>query len=55
METIRDVLKFVNKLEVEFFTTMEGNKVLIRVKEILSNLFQDDNSENLESILENGK
>ena len=51
METIYDVLNFLNKLEVDVFTTMEGNKDLFRVKEILTNLFQDDNSEKLESIL----
>ena len=30
---------------------MESNKDLIGVKEILTNLFQDDNSEKIESIL----
>ena len=53
METINDVLNFLNKLEVDVFTTMEGNEDLIRFEEILTNLVQDDNSEKLESILEN--
>ena len=53
METINDGLKFLNKLKVDVFTTMEGNEGLIRVKEILSILFQDDNSEKLQRILEN--
>ena len=53
MEKINDVLNFLNKLEVDVFTTIEDNKDLIRVKEILTNLFQDDSSEKLESILEN--
>ena len=53
METITDVLTFLNKLEVAFCPTMEDHKNLIRVKEILTNLFQDDNSEKLESILQN--
>ena len=51
METIYNVLNFLNKLEVDVFATMERNKDLFRVKEMLTNLFQDDNSEKLESIL----
>ena len=32
---------------------MEGNEYLIRVKDTLTNLFQDDNSKKLESIFAN--
>ena len=32
---------------------MEGNKDLMRDKEIITNLFQDDNSEKLRSMLKN--
>ena len=49
METINDVSNFLNKLEVDVYTTMEGNE------ELLTNLFQHDNSEKLESILQNVK
>ena len=53
METINDVLNFLNKLEVTFYPTWEDQENLIRVKEIITNFFQDDNSEKLESILQN--
>ena len=53
METINDVLNFLNNFEVAFCPTWEYHENLIRVKEILTNLFQDDNSEKLESILQN--
>ena len=44
METKNDVLNFLNKLEIAFRPTREDQEKLIRIKEILSNLFQDDNS-----------
>ena len=53
MQTINDVLNFSNKLEVAFCPNREDHENLIRVKEILTNVFQDGNSENLESILQN--
>ena len=53
METINDVLNFLNKLEVAFCPTREDHENLIGVKEILTKLFPDDNSEKLESILQN--
>ena len=43
METINDVLNFLNKLELNVFTTIEDNKDLLRVKEVLANFFQDGN------------
>ena len=51
METINDVLNFLHKLEVAFCPNREDHEKLIRVKEKLTNLFQDGNSEKLESIL----
>ena len=53
METINDVLNFLNKLEVAFCPNREDHENLIRVKEILKNVFQDGNSEKIESILQN--
>ena len=53
MKTINDVLNFLNNLEIDVFTTIEGIKDLIQVKEILTNIFQDDNSKKLESIMKN--
>ena len=53
METINDVLKFLNKLEIAFCPSREDHENLIRVKERLTNLFQGGNSEKLESILKN--
>ena len=55
METRNDVSNFLNKYEVSFCPTMEDHENLIRVKEILTNLFQDDNFEKLERILINVK
>ena len=53
METINDVLNFLNKLEVAFCPNREDLENLIRVKKILTNVFQDGNSEKLECILQN--
>ena len=53
METINDVLNFLNKLELAFCPSREDHENLIRVKEILTNLSQDNNSEKLESMLQN--
>ena len=46
METINDVLNFLSKLEVAFCPNREDHENLIRVKEILTNVFQDANCEN---------
>ena len=51
METIFDVLNFLHKLEVAFYLLSEDHEKLNRGKEILTNLFQDQNSEKLESVL----
>ena len=51
MKTKNDVVNFLHNLEVDVFTTMEDNENLIRVKEILTNFFQDENSERLESVI----
>ena len=40
-------------MEVAFYLTSEVHENLIGVKEILTNLFQDVNSEKLKSVLEN--
>ena len=53
METINDVLIFLSKLEVAFCPNREDHENLIRVKEILTNVFQIGISEKLESILQN--
>ena len=53
METINDILNFLNKLEVAFCPNREDLENLIRVIEILTNVFQHGNSENLECILQN--
>ena len=53
METINDVLRFLNKLEVAFCPSREDPEKLVRVIEILTNFFQDSNSEKLESMLQN--
>ena len=53
METINDVLNFLKKLEVAFCPTREDHENLIPVTGILTNLFQDDKSEKLESISQN--
>ena len=53
MESINDVLKFLNKLELAFCPSREDHENLVRVKETLTNLFQDINSEKLESMLLN--
>ena len=53
METINDVLNFLNKLEVAFCPNRKDHENLIRVKEILTNVFQDGISEKIESILQN--
>ena len=50
METMNDVLNFLSKLEVDVFTTLEANKDLIRVKEMITNSFQDDNSKKLQNV-----
>ena len=55
METIFDVLNFLINLEVGFSLTSEDHEILIQVKEALTNLFQNVNSEKLESVLENVK
>ena len=46
-------MKFLNKLEVAFCPNGEDHENLIRVKEILTEVFQDGNSEKLESKLQN--
>ena len=51
METIFDVLNFLNKLEVAFYSLSEDHEKLIRGKEVLTNLFQDVNSEKFENVL----
>ena len=53
METINDVLNFLNKLEVAFSPNREDHEELIRVKESLTNVFQEGSSEKLEIILQN--
>ena len=55
METKFDVLNFLNKLEVAFYLTSEDHENLIQVKEVSTNLFQNVNSEKLESVLDNVK
>ena len=44
--------EILNKLEVAFCPNRENHENLIRVKEKLPNVFQDGNSENLESIFQ---
>ena len=53
METINDVLNFLSKLEISFCLNTEDHENLIAVKEIITKVFQDGNSEKLESILQN--
>ena len=53
METISDVLNFLNDAENAFYYTRNGFENLIRAEEILTNLFQDVNSEKLENVLKN--
>ena len=53
MEIISDVLNFLNKLEVAFCPNGADHENLIRVKEMLTNVFQDGDSEKLESMLQN--
>ena len=52
MKTIFNVFNFLNKLEGAVYLTIESDEILIRVKEVLTNLFQDVNSEKLESPFE---
>ena len=46
-------MHFLHNLEVAFCPNGEDHEILIRVKEILTNVFQGGNSEKLESILQN--
>ena len=52
MDKINDILNFLNTLEVAFCPNREDLENSIRVKEILTNVFQDGNSEKLKSILQ---
>ena len=53
METIFDVSNFLNKIENAFEVTIENVQIFKRVNEVLTNLFEDLNSENLKSVLKN--
>ena len=53
METINDALNFLNKVQVAFCPSREHHENLVQVIEILTNLFQDNNSEKLENMLQN--
>ena len=53
MEIIFDVLKFLNKIDGAFYLTIEDDENLIRLKEVLTSLFQNVNSKKLENVLEN--
>ena len=53
METRNDVLKSLNEVGNACCPILDDYKNLIRVKGILTNLFQDDNSEKMESMLGN--
>ena len=52
METIFDVLDFLNKMEVAFYLSIKDHENLVRVEEVIINLFQYVNSEKLKSVLE---
>ena len=53
METVFDVSNFLNKMENAFLLTIEDEENFERVKTVLTNLFQDVNSEKLENFLGN--
>ena len=53
METINDVSNFLNKMENAIYMTMEDMENYKRVKTVITNLFQDVNSEKLEKFLKN--
>ena len=53
METTFDVSNFLNKKENAFLLTIEGEEDFERLETVLTNLFQDVNSEKLENVLEN--
>ena len=50
METINDVLKFLNKLEESFYLGRMDFDDFYRLGEVLARLFQDVKSEKLESM-----
>ena len=53
METIFDVLNFLSKIDGDFYFTNEDDENLIRVKEVITNLFQDVNFKKIDNVLEN--
>ena len=52
METLNDVLIFLNKLEVAFCPNRENHENLGRVREKLTNVIQEGNSEKLDGLLQ---